>query len=219
MKEKTMTGTHSDHPYGQLPEDEPSRMPRRRKRKTLRHHFCDGIEAAVKAEPEAFKSTKPSCMLSLMVKGLVSAAANARCDCIKMVMNFLNEAEFRRSEAAFDAEGNFDLEVPPEPRLDWQDGVWDSSERTDEYLAEEERKKKEEEDKEARCTALRAELREKFLRAAEADRLNAERKARIEAERQGLNPPPAAPAAPNSGNNPPSPDRRTIRVGGRIVEG
>jgi hypothetical protein len=211
-----MTGTHSDYPYGQIPEDEPPRL-RPRKRKTLRHHFCDGIEAAVKAEPEAFKSTKPSCMLSLMVKGLVSAAANARCDCIKMVMDFLNEAEFRRTEAAIDSQGI--IEVPPEPRLDWQDGVWDASERTEEYLAEEGRKKKEEEDKEARCTALRAELREKFLRAAEADRLNAERQARLEAERQGRNPPPAAPSAPNSGNNPPSPDRRTIRIGGRIVEG
>jgi hypothetical protein len=215
-----MTGRHSDYSYGQIPEDESSRMPPpRRRRKTLRHHFCDGIEAAVKAEPDAFKSTRPRTMLGLMVRELVSAAARARCDCIKVVVTFLDEAEVRRTAAEIDSQGISEVQSPPEPKWDWsQDGVWDSSERTDEYLSAEERKKKEEQESQARIVALREELKEKFLRAAEADRLNEERKARFEAERRGQNPPPAAPIP---GNNPPapSPDRRIMRIGGKIVEG
>ena len=218
-----MTGRHSDYPYGQIPEDEPSRMPPpRRRRKTLRQHFCDGIEAAVKAEPVAFKSTKPRTMLGLMVRELVSAASRARCDCIKLVATYLDEGEVRRTAAEIDSQGLSEPQSPPEPQWDWsRDGVWDSSDRTDDYLKEEERKKKEAETSKSRHAVLRAELEEKFLRAAEADRLNEERKARLEAERQGLNTPPAASPAPISGNNPPAPapDRRIMRIGGKIVEG
>ena len=213
----------STYPYGEIPEDEPSRMPpQRRRRKSLRHHFCEGIEAAVKAEPVAFQSTKPKTMMGLIVRELVSAAATARCDAIKNVMTYLDEAEMRRSAAEIDSQGISEAHSLPEPRWDWsEDGVWDSSERTEEYLAEEERKKKEAEAKDERVKAMRKDLMDKFIRAAEADRLNEERKVKLEAERLGANPVPMAPPAPISGNNPPSPDpnRRTIRVGGRIVEG
>jgi len=70
---------------------------------------------------------------------------------------------------------------------------------------------------------LRAELRETFLRAAEADRLNEERKARLPAEREGRTVPPATGAESISGNYSPAEAQnhsgRTVRIGARIVEG
>jgi len=116
--------------YGEIPENEPVRMPPPRKRwKTLRHHFCDGIEAAVKAEPQAFQATKPRTMLGLMVHSVVGGAATGRCDQIKLVVFFLDEAERRRvaaeQSAALDDNSEGNSEAPPEPKWDWTaDGVW-----------------------------------------------------------------------------------------------
>jgi hypothetical protein len=98
----------------------------------LRQHFCDGIEAAVKAEPEAFAATKPRTVMGQMVQELVRIAATGRCGQIKLVASFLEEAEARRNaqiEDLDDSQGISGLEAPPEPKWEWgEDGVWDSSE-------------------------------------------------------------------------------------------
>ena len=108
---------------------------------------------------------------------------------------------------------------PPLPQWDWgEDGVWDSSVRADDKA-----KREEQERKEAREEALRAELSERFRRALEAERINTERRVRMELEREGRNAVPEPPAAPFSGNIPPAaardPHAGTVRIGGRIVEG
>jgi len=209
--------------HGEIPETETFRAPpMRKRRKTLRHHFCDGIEAAVKAEPEAFARTRPRTMLGLMVHSLVQGGATGRCDQIKLVVFFLDEAARRREaaeqSAALDdnSEGISAPPSPPEPKWDWsEDGAWDSTPREDNAAAREEKERSE-----AKTEALRNELRERFHRALEAERLNAERRVRLELEREGRMAAPGRDAAPNPGTVPPSAAREagTQRVGGRIVE-
>src|SRR5580698_6980651 len=98
-----MTKAHA-RIYGEIPADQPFRAPIGRRRKSLRHHFCDGIEAAVKAEPEAFGNTKPRTMLGLIVHSLVRGAGTGRCDQVRLVVFFLEEAERRRGLAEMDEE-------------------------------------------------------------------------------------------------------------------
>jgi hypothetical protein len=209
--------------------------PPRRRRKSLRHHFCDGIEAAVKGEPGAVAATKPRTMMGLIVRNLVCRAGEGRCDAVRLVVVFLDEAERRRvaaEQAAMgDSQGNSAPPAPPEPEFDWDDnGAWDSSGRG----ASDEDQRREDEAKEAKAEALREELKEMIERRVEAERINAERKVRLEMEREGRNAiaepqpasfsgnyPGASQAAPISGNSaaPRDPHAGQIRIGGRIVEG
>ena len=210
--------------YGEIPPDQPIRAPAARWRKSLRHHFCDGIEAAVKSEPDAFVPTKPRTMLGLMVHSLVRGAGTGRCDQIKLVVFFLDEAERRRGLAdeiaapADDAPGN--PEPKPPPQWDWsEDGAWHSSTPANDTKAREER-----EQEEIRAEALRVDIGDKFRRALEAERINTERRVRMELEREGKTavPQPAPSPSPFPGTLPAAPrdpHAGTIRIGGRIVEG
>jgi hypothetical protein len=221
--------------YGEIPADQPIRVPAGRRRKTLRHHFCDGIDAAVKAEPEAFANTKPRTMLGLIVHSLVRGAATGRCDQIKLVVFFLDEAERRRGVVEHivapndDSQGNPEPKSVPQPKWDWsEDGAWDSTVRADDPKVREEA-----EQKEARAEALREEIGDRFHRALEAERINTERRVRLELEREGKMAVPETAAAQFSGNNSPAaafsgnippaaprdPHAGTVRIGGRIVEG
>jgi hypothetical protein len=209
--------------YGEIPADQPVWAPAPR-RKSLRHHFCDGIEAAVKAEPEAFANTKPRTMLGLMVHSLVRGAATGRCDQIKLVVFFLDEAERRRCAAeesaagADNSQGNTEPKLLP-PRWDWSgEGVWDSSVRADDAAALEEKERRE-----AHAEALREEIGDQFRRALEAERINTERRVRLELGAGGGNDMAEREAGPFSGNYPPTamrePHAGSVRIGGRIVEG
>jgi hypothetical protein len=104
-----------------------------------------------------------------------------------------------------DSQGNSAPLSPPEPGWDWdEDGAWDCSGRE----MPDEDSRREAEAKEARTEALRAELKEMILRRVEAERINAERKVRLEAEREGRNASAgrhAADGAPFSGNFPAAP--------------
>lgn len=187
----------------------------RRRRKSLRQHFREGLEFGLKAEPEAFAATKPRTMMGLIVRELVCAAASARCDAIRLVFDFVDEAELHRTETETeDASGNSQgISVPelaPEPKWDWDEKAgWDSSERE---------KKPGELDAEraARTEAMRADLRERFIRAADAVKENQEREARLAAEQANR---PALDASPAqfSGNSEAN-SKPTIRIGGRLVE-
>ena len=206
--------------YGEIPADQPIRAPISRRRKSLRQHFCDGIEAAVKAEPEAFANTKPRTMLGLIVHSLVRGAGTGRCDQVKLVMIILDEGERRRGVA--EMSGEFDEDSPenpapkPPPQWDWnEDGAWDSSVRADDAKARKEQE-------EARAAALRVDIGDKFRRALEAERINTERRVRMELEREGKCAVPEPAPAPFPGTLPAAPrdpHAGTIRIGGRIVEG
>jgi hypothetical protein len=211
-------------PHHQPSNTEPVRLPPpRQRRKSLRHRFCNGIEAAVKAEPDAFAATRPRTMMGQIVRNLVCRAGDGRCDAVRLVVFFLDEGERRRvaaEQAAMgQSQGISEAAPAPEPEWDWdEEGGWDSSGRE----ASGEDQRREDEASAAKTEALRAELREKFLRVAEADRTNAERKARLEAEREGRNAIGGPEAAPFSGNIQPvaAEDRcvDAIRAGGRLVE-
>ena len=187
----------------------------RRGRKSLRQHFREGLEAGLKAEPEAFAATKPRTVMGLIVRELVCAAASARCDAIKLVFNFVDEAELPSTELGTDdagdnSQGNSEPEPTEETKWDWDEKTgWDSSERE---------KKPGELDAEraARTDALREELRERFIRAAEAVKENQERAARLASVRVNQTT-LDTPAAKFSGNF--EPNSPTIRIGGKLVEG
>ncbi|HEX4159723.1 MAG TPA: hypothetical protein VHY79_14745 [Rhizomicrobium sp.] len=228
-----MTDMHAKT-YGEIRADQPIRGPIGRRRKTLRHHFCDGIDAAVKAEPDAFANTRPRTMLGLMVHSLVRGAATGRCDQVKLVVFFLDEAERRRGVVEHivapdgDSQGNLEPKSALQPQWDWsEDGAWDSTMRTDDPKVREEA-----EQEEARAEALREEIGDRFHRALEAERINTERRVRMELEREGRSAVPETAAAPFSGNNSPAaafsgnippaaardPHAGTVRIGGRIVD-
>ncbi|HEX3665772.1 MAG TPA: hypothetical protein VHU23_11130 [Rhizomicrobium sp.] len=210
--------------YGEIPADQPVWAPIRRRRKSLRHHFCDGIEAAVKAEPEAFTNTKPRTMLGLMVHSLVRGAASGRCDQVKLVIFFLDEAERRRCAVEESAAGTDDAQGITEPKSppagwDWsEEGGWDSSARADDAAAREETERRE-----AHSAALREEISDRFHRALEAERINTERRVRLELGAGGANTVPETHSAPFSGNYPRTAMRDAhagaARIGERIVEG
>jgi hypothetical protein len=207
LQEKpTMSRSQSPN-HHETPNTEPVRVPPpRQRRKSLRHRFCDGVEAAVKGEPGAVAATRPRTMMGLIVRNLVCRAGEGRCDAVRLVVFFLDEAERRRvaaEQAAMgDSQGNSAPLSPPEPGWDWdEDGAWDSSGR---QTADED-SRREAEAKEAKTEALRVELKEMILRRVEAERINAERKVRLEAEREGRNAIAgrhAADGAPFSGNYP-----------------
>jgi hypothetical protein len=208
------------HP--EIPEHEPIRLARPR-RKTYRHHFCDGIEAAVKAEPSAFMATRPRTMLGLMVRELVRGAAGGRCDQIKLVIFFLDEAERRRMAAEQiaapddNSQGNIAPQTTPKLEWDWgEDGNWDVAAREDDANTQVENEKRA-----ARTEALQAEIGERFHRALEAERINTERRVRLELERDGPSAAPDSHDVPISGNYPPARDADAgmTRIGGRIVGG
>lgn len=202
----------------------------RKRRRTLKQHFCDGLAAALRAEPYAFATTKPRTMMGQMVRELALDAARAKCDAIKLVFAYLEEAE--RSEMESDGEGDDSQgNSAPETQWDWsEDGVWDTSRREEIDVEREKRaaRRKAAEAEEAdlrenpafdpETEALRAALMQRCLRAAEADRENEARKARLAAAQAGG----GAPEVPFSGNSqaPATPQpERTMRVGGRLVEG
>jgi hypothetical protein len=193
--------------------------PARRRRKSLRRRFCEGIEAAVQAEPAAFQATKPRTMMSLMVRELVSAAGRGRSDAIRTVMGFLDEAEARHaadeSEGA-PSQGNSPASAP-EPRWEWSEtGEWDSSEReAPEPAPHTPAAFPSQQTAEAARKALEDDLIARCARAAEGARAEEERQARLAAAREGRNAPPPA-AAANSGNIPGP--RQPVRIAGRFVE-
>ena len=207
-------------------------VPVRKRRRTLKQHFCDGLAAALRAEPYPFATTKPRTMMGQTVRELVLDAARAKCDAIKLVFAYLEEAE--RTEMETDAEGDDSQGISaPETQWDWsEEGVWDTSRREEADVEREERAARrkaaaeaEEADlrenppSDAETEALRAALMQRCLRAAEADRENAARKARLAAGQNGGG---AATEVPISGNSqPPATPQpeRTIRVGGRLREG
>jgi hypothetical protein len=160
----------------------------RRRRKSLREHFCDGLRAGLKAEPEAFAATKPRTMMGLMVRNLVCAAADARCDAVRLVFSFVDEAELLRAEAETeDGDDNSQGLSGPESeetQWDWDEATgWDSSERETkpgEPVAEDT----------AKTEALREELHDRFMRMAQGIKDNALREARLEIE-QSRQPAPA----------------------------
>jgi hypothetical protein len=220
-QETAMTGVH-ERIYGEFPADQPIRGPIGRRRKSLRHHFCDGIEAAVKAEPDAFANTKPRTMLGLIVHSLVRGAATGRCDQVKLVVIFLDEAERRRGAVEMTAapddnsQGNSEPKSPPD--WDWsENGAWNSTVRADDGKVREDQ-----EQREARAEALGEEFGDRFHRALEAERINTERRVRLVLEREGRSAVPETSAAPFSGNIPPAaphdPHAGTVRFGGRIVD-
>jgi hypothetical protein len=217
-REDRMTKTRTrPNPVAGVRRDMPAGIFRAgRRRKSLRQHFRDGLEAALKAEPEAFAATKPRTMMGLMIREVVCGAASARCDAIRLVFSYVDEGGFSRAEAESEDAGdnsqrNSEPESAGETKWDW-DGEkgWDSSRRE---------KKPGELDAEraARTEALREQLRERFIRAAEAAKENQEREARLAAERAGQTA-PNLPPAQFSGNIAPH-AAGTIRIGGKRVEG
>jgi hypothetical protein len=207
-------------------------VPGRRRRRTLRQHFCDGLAAAVKAEPYPFATTKPRTMMGQMVRELVLEAARAKCDAIKLVFAYLDEAERTEADtegADDDSQGNFG----PDTQWDWsEEGVWDTSRREEEYVEREKRMAREKAASEAEeanlrenppsdpeTRALKEAMIQRCLRAAEADRENEARKARLATAQNAGG---GVTEVPISGNSeaPATPQpERTIRVGGRLLEG
>jgi hypothetical protein len=181
----------------------------------LREHFCDGLGAGLKADPEAFAATKPRTMMGLMVRELVCEAAHARCDAIKLVFAYVDAAESLHNETDTDeagdnSQGILEPEALDDTRWDWDETGWDSSERV---------KKPGELDAEraAHSEAMRQDLRERILRLGEATRENEARTTRLAAESAGQTT-PTPPPAPFSGNSAPNLNG-SIRIGGKLVEG
>ncbi|HEX4079990.1 MAG TPA: hypothetical protein VHX61_14085 [Rhizomicrobium sp.] len=207
-------------------------LPGQKRRRTLKQHFCDGLAAAVRAEPYPFATTKPRTMMGQMVRELVLDAARAKCGAIKLVFVYLDEAE--RTEMDTDGEGDDSQGISePETRWDWsEEGVWDASRREEADVEREKRAARAEAASEAEeanlrenppsdaeTEALKEAMIQRFLGVAEADRENEARKARLAA---GKNARGGVPEVPISGNSeaPATPQpERTIRVGGRLVEG
>jgi hypothetical protein len=203
----------------------------RKRRRTLKQHFCDGLAAALRAEPYAFATTKPRTMMGQMVRELALDAARAKCDAIKLVFAYLEEAE--RSEMETEGEGDDSQGISaPQTQWDWsEEGVWDTSRREEVDVEREKRAARRKAAAEAEeadlrenpafdpeTEALRAALMQRCLRAAEADRENEARKARLAAAQAGG----GAAEVPFSGNSqaPATPQpERTMRVGGRLLEG
>jgi hypothetical protein len=196
----------------------------------MRQHFCDGLEAAVKAEPYPFATTKPRTILGLMVRELVLDAARAKCAAIKLVFDYLDQAERERTQAETDgaehgSQGNPEPGRAPEPQWDRDETTgWDSSRREDEYLTFERRAAERaaeaeprEDGRDPQTEALRNGLLQRCLRAAEADRENEARLARL-AEARADRPPPG-PSVPFSGNSGAPHNAGTMRIGGKLVEG
>jgi hypothetical protein len=82
FKEGRMTSARrKQNPVAELRREMPTGVFRaRRRRKSLRQHFREGLEYGLKAEPTAFAAAKPRTMMGLMIRELVCAAASARCD-------------------------------------------------------------------------------------------------------------------------------------------
>ncbi|HEX4078703.1 MAG TPA: hypothetical protein VHX61_07505 [Rhizomicrobium sp.] len=155
-------------------------------RKTPRQHFCDGLEAALKGEPDSVAATRPRTMLGLMVQNLVLEASRARPEQIKLVFAFLEQAAVERSEREAeegddDSQGISGAGAASEPQWDWDEKTgWDSSRRGEDDLEREQRIAREACDRvlrenpglDANTGALSDQLRQRYLRAAEADREN-----------------------------------------------
>lgn len=130
-------------------------LPGRRRRRTLKQHFCDGLAAAVRVEPYPFATTKPRTMMGQMVRELVLDAARAKCDAIKLVFVYLDEAE--RTEMDTDGEGDDSQGISgPETQWDWsEEGVWDTSRREEVDVEREKRMAREKAASEAAEANLR----------------------------------------------------------------
>jgi hypothetical protein len=131
-------------------------------------------------------------MMGLMVRSLVCAAADARCDAVRLVFSFVDEGELLGTEAETedgteDGDDNSQGLSGPESgetQWDWDEATgWDSSERET---------KPGESDVEdaAKTEALREELRDRFMRMAQGIKDNALREARLAVE-QSRQPAPA----------------------------
>lgn len=183
--------------------------PPRRPRKTLSRSFCDGLEAAVVAEPQDFPGTRPRTMMSLMVRELVKQAGSGRSAPIKTVMGFLRDGEREDAERGGEHEDALSQGISgnscrAEPRFEWSDGSWDSSER-----------EKTEAQADAAGESSFERLYARFMRAREAELENAAREERRATERDGAAAPPEQCA--NSGTV--SPAGPQIHIAGRVANG
>ena len=156
----------------------------------------------------------PNMVSATRISAEIATAASARCDAIRLVFSYVDEGKLLRTEtetpdAGDNSQGISEPESADDTKWDWDEKTgWDSSERE---------KKPGELDAEraARTEALREELRERFIRAAEAVTENEARAARIAAE-GAKRPVPDPSPAPFSGNI--EPDLRgSVRIGGKLV--
>jgi len=205
-----MTSAHRrQNPVAELRREMPAGVGReRRRRKSLRQHFREGLEAGLKAEPKAFAATNPRTMLGLIVREIVCAAAGARCDAIRLVFEYVDEAESPRIEPEADAagdnsQGNSALQSADDTRWDWDEAGWDSSEpeKTDE-----------DGESAAGTEALKNELQERIVRMVKTAKENGPVPAWL-AKELADNPAPAP--APVSGNS--DPHSGFTRVGGKVL--
>src|SRR2546423_7486531 len=89
--------------------------PARPKRRAARAILKDGLEAALRADPEVMTNCKPKTCAGGIVRALVLGAGKGKMTALKTLMSLLDwEAE---------EEGEEPQEHSDEPRWDWSDGV------------------------------------------------------------------------------------------------
>lgn len=158
--------------------------PNTARRRPVRIHFRDGIEAALRADPEALTACKPRTQLGVVVRALVQEAGRGKTTAVRQMLALLDweEPEAEATEVQMDAESAADTE----PQWDWDEsGNWNfapretpaestadstgarepAAQRIRPYAAEEE--------------YFKNELRRRFAKLAEADAVEAVRRAKL----------------------------------------
>ncbi len=155
----------------------PSPAPRRARRPSdIPQHFRDGLEAALRADPELVATTKTRTLLGAVVKGLALEASRGKPEAIRVMMSLLGQTEPEANETRERTEPRCQGLSGDLRRWDWsREGDWEAAVR-------DERRQKEEADASDADPGFDAEkvresLRRRFLQVAEADREEQQRKA------------------------------------------
>ncbi|MGH6890023.1 MAG: hypothetical protein ACREHF_12655 [Rhizomicrobium sp.] len=203
----------------------PAANPEPKRPKTSSAHAHDGLAAALRADPEALRTTRTRTALGEMVRQLAVRAAAGQSDTIRIVLSMLAaQAETQQNETGTyaDPQGIPGANAASQgisehdTRWDWTaDGVWDSARHLDPGSAEAETPQPD-----ADAGPPWEMLYARFLRDAEAERVEAARKAGL---RSGTVAPPDLPASGSfSGNSAADPAPApapifSVRIAGKEV--
>lgn len=161
--------------------------PAARRRRPLRLHLRNGIEAALRADPERLDESRTRTYMGRVVRSLVQEAGKGKTPSLKLMLALI---DWEDPDEQTDADEAAAIETrDDEPKWDWNEaGDWDYSpranagnnaeaaiDRSGQTLPRsgEAGRYKEEEN------YFKNELRRRFLRLAEADAVEAARKARL----------------------------------------
>jgi hypothetical protein len=100
------------------------------RRRPVRLHFRNGVEAALRADPRALAACEPRTGLGVVVRALVQEAGRGKTAALRELLSLLDWQEPERDETQTEDAAEAEQILKAEPRWDWNESAdWDFTPR------------------------------------------------------------------------------------------